>query len=135
MIRKIYLIICFSIILSLGACGKKDKEPEEIVVGNGGNQIDIDSINAPGGEADNEESTLEIGKEHSDRIVIVINWDKIVINDDECNDIEGMKEQIVRSGCKRIDLQHTDASKETLDEVINILKDIEKTLGIDVNYN
>lgn len=133
--QKTYLIICFALILLLGACGKKDEEPETIVVGNGGNQIDVDSVNAPGGKTDNEELTLEIGKEKSDTIVIVIDWDKIVIDGNEYNDIEEMKEQIVKSGCKKIDLQHTDASKETLDAVIDILKDIEETLGIDVNYN
>lgn len=135
MIRKTYLIMCFAVILLLGACGKKDKEPETIVVGNGGNQINVDSVNAPGGEADNKESVLEIGKENSDTIVIVIDWDKIIINDSEYSNIEEMKEQIVKSGCKKIDLQHADASKEALDEVVNVLKEIEETLGIVVNYN
>lgn len=135
MIRKIYLIICFAVILSLGACGKKDEEPETIMVGNGGNQINVDSANASGGEASNEESALEIGKEKSDMIVIVVDWDKIIINDSECNNIEEMKECIVNFGCKNIDLQHTDASKETLDVVIGVLKEIEEALEIDVNYN
>lgn len=127
--------MCFAVILSLGACRKKDEEPETIVVGNSGNQINVDSVNAPGGEAGNEESVLEIGKEKSDTIVIVIDWDKIIINDSEYSNIEEMKDQIVKSGCKKIDLQHVDASKETLDEVVNVLKEIEETLGIDVNYN
>ena len=135
MIRKTYLIICFAVILLLGACGKKDEEPETIVVGNGGNQINIDSVNAPGGEADNTESTLEMGKEASDTIVIIIDWDKIIINGNEYSTIEEVKEQIVKSGCQKVDVHHTDANKETLDEVIDILKDIEETLEIDVNYN
>ena len=135
MIRKTYLIMCFAVILSLAACGKKDKEPETIVIGNGGNQINVDSANAPGGEVSNEESALEIGKEKSDTIVIIIDWDKIIINDSENSNIEEMKDQIIKSGCKKIDLQHTDASKETLDEVVDILKEIEETLGIDINYN
>lgn len=135
MIRKTYLIMCFAVILSLAACGKKDEEPETIVVGNGGNQINIDSVNPSGGEAGNEESALEIGKEKSDTIVIIIDWDKIIINDSENSNIEEMKDQIVKSGCKKIDLQHTDASKETLDEIVDILKEIEETLGIDINYN
>lgn len=135
MIRKIYLLMCLAVILSLAACGKKDEEPEIIMVGNGGNQIDVDSVNALVGEEGDEELALEIGKEKSDTIVIVIDWDKIIINDSENSNIEEMKDQIVKSGCKKIDLQHTDASKETLDEVIDILKEIEETLGIDINYN
>lgn len=135
MIRKTYLIMCFAVILLLGACGKKDEDPETIVVGNGGNQINVDSVNAPSGEADNKESVLEIGKEKSDTIVIIIDWDKIIINDSENSNIEEMKDQIIKCGCKKIDLQHTDASKETLDEVVDILKEIEETLGIDINYN
>ena len=135
MIRKSYLIMCFAVILLLGACGKKDEEPETIVVGNGGNQIDVDSVNAPSGETGNEESALEIGKEKSDTIVIVIDWDKIIINGSEYSNIEEMKDQIVKSECKKIDLQHTDASKETLDEVVDVLMEIEETLGIDVKYN
>lgn len=122
-------------ILLLGACGKKEEEPETVAVGNGGNQINVDSVNAPGGESDSTESALEIGKEKSDTIVIVIDWDKILILDSECSNIEEMKDQIVKSGCKKIDLQHTDASKETLDEVVDVLKELEKTLEIDVNYN
>ena len=135
MIRKPYLIICFAVILLLGACGKKDEEPETIVVGNSGNQINVDSVNAPGSEVDTKESVLEIGKEKSDTIVIVIDWDKIIINDSEYSSIEEMKDQIVKSGCKKIDLQHTDANKEALDEVVNVLKEIEETLGIVVNHN
>ncbi len=135
MMRKTYLIMCFAVILLLGACGKTEEEPETIVVGNGGNQINVDSVNAPGGEADNKESVFEIGKEKSDTIVIVIDWDKIIINDSEYSNGEEMKDQIVKSGCKKIDLQHTDASKEALDEVVNVLKEIEETLGIVVNYN
>jgi len=127
--------MCFAMILSLGACGKKDEEPEMIVGGNGGNQINIDSASSPGGEADNEESALEIGKEKSDTIVIVVDWDKILINDSECSSIEEMKDLIINSGCKKIDLQHTDANKETLDVVVDVLKRIEETLEIDVNYN
>lgn len=135
MIRKTYLIMCFAVILSLAACGKKDEEPETIVIGNGGNQINVDSANAHGGEASNEESALEISKEKSDTIVIIIDWDKIIINDSENSNIEEMKDQIIKSGCKKIDLQHTDASKETLDEVVDTLKEIEETLEIDINYN
>lgn len=135
MMRKAYLILCFVIILSLGACEKKGKESETIVVGNGGNQINVDSAHSPGGEADNEETALEIGKEKSDTIVITIDWNKIIIYGNEYSNIEEMKDQIVKSGCKKIDLQHSDASKETLDEVVNVLKKIEETLGIDVNYN
>ena len=135
MIRKTYLIMCFAVILLLAACGKKDEEPETIVVGNGGNQINVDSVNAPGGEESNEESDLDIGNEKSDTIVIIIDWDKIIINDSENSNIEEMKDQIIKSGCKKIELQHTDANKETLDEVVDILKDIEKTLAIDINYN
>lgn len=135
MIRKTYLIMCFAVILLLAACGKKDEEPETIVVGNGGNQINVDSVNAPGGEESNEESDLDIGNEKSDTIVIIIDWDKIIINDSENSNIEEMKDQIIKSGCKKIELQHTDANKETLDEVVDILKDIEKTLGIDISYN
>ena len=135
MIRKTYLIMCFAVILLLAACGKKDEEPETIVVGNGGNQINVDSVNAPGGEESNEESDLDIGNEKSDTIVIIIDWDKIIINDSENSNIEEMKDQIIKSGCKKIELQHTDANKETLDEVVDILKDIEKTLGIDIDYN
>jgi hypothetical protein len=127
--------MCFTIILSLVACGKKEEEPETIVVGNGGNQINVDSTNAPGGEASNEESALEIGNEKSDTIVIIIDWDKIIINDSENSNIEELRDQIIKSGCKKIDLQHTDANKETLDEVVNILKEIEETLAIDINYN
>jgi hypothetical protein len=127
--------MCFAVILLLAACGKKDEEPETIVVGNGGNQINVDSVNAPGGEESNEESDLDIGNEKSDTIVIIIDWDKIIINDSENSNIEEMKDQIIKSGCKKIELQHTDANKETLDEVVDILKDIEKTLGIDINYN
>ena len=135
MIRKTYLIMCFAVILLLAACGKKDEEPETIVVGNGGNQINVDSVNAPGGEESNEESDLDIGNEKYDTIVIIIDWDKIIINDSENSNIEEMKDQIIKSGCKKIELQHTDANKETLDEVIDILKNIEKTLEIDINYN
>lgn len=127
-------IVCFAVILSLTGC-KKDKEPKETVIGNGGNQINIDSLNASGGETDTEESDLKIGKEKSDTIIIVIDWDKIMIDDIECANIEDMKDQIVKSGCKKIDLQHIDASKETLDEVVDVLKEIEDILEIDVNYN
>ena len=118
MIWKTYLIMCFAVILSLAACGKKDESLETIVVGNGVNQINVD-----------------IGKEKSDTIVIIIDWDKIIINDSVNSNIEEMKEQIIKSGCKKIDLQHTDASKETLDAVVDILKEIEEILGIDINYN
>ena len=135
MVRKFYLIMCFAIILSLGACRKKDKEQETVVVGNGGSQLNLDSVSAPEGEADDEESVLEMGKEKADTIVIVIDWDKIIISDSECSNIEEMKNQIVESGCKKIDLQHTDANKETLDEIVVVLKEIEEILGIDVNYN
>lgn len=128
------LVLCFVVMLSLTGC-KKEKEPKEAVIGNGGNQINVDSLNAPGGEADNEESDLKIGKEKSDTIIIVIDWDKILIDDIECANIEDMKDQIVKSGCKKVDLQHTDASKETLDEVVDTLKEIEDILEIDVNYN
>lgn len=135
MIRKTYFMMCFAVILLLAACGKKDDELETIVVGNSGDQINVDSANAPGGEASNKESTLDIGKEKSDTIVIIIDWDKIIINGSENSNIEEMKEQIIKSGCKKIDLQHTDASKEMLDAVVDILKEIEETLGIDINYN
>lgn len=135
MTRKNYLMMCFAVILLLAACRKKDDELETIVVGNGGNQINVDSANAPGGEASNKESTLDIGKEKSDTIVIIIDWDKIIINGSENSNIEEMKEQIIKSGCQKIDLQHTDASKEMLDAVVDILKEIEETLGIDINYN
>ncbi len=136
MIRRTYFIMCFVVILSLVACGKKDKEPETVMVGNGKNQINVDSVNIPSSEASNEESALEIGKEKSsDTIVIVIDWDKIIIDDNKYDNIEAMKEQIVKSGCKKIDLQHTDASKETLDEIVNTLKEIEEILEIDINYN
>lgn len=126
-------MLCRNIITS--SLREKDEEPETIVVGNGGNQINVDSVNAPGGEESNEESDLDIGNEKSDTIVIIIDWDKIIINDSENSNIEEMKDQIIKSGCKKIELQHTDANKETLDEVVDILKDIEKTLGIDINYN
>ena len=119
MIWKTYLIMCFAVILSLAACGKKDESLETIVVGNGVNQINVDSANALGSEASNKES----------------DWDKIIINDSVNSNIEEMKEQIIKSGCKKIDLQHTDASKETLDAVVDILKEIEEILGIDINYN
>ncbi len=135
MIWKTYLIMCFAVILSLAACGKKDESLETIVVGNGVNQINVDSANALGSEASNKESALDIGKEKSDTIVIIIDWDKIIINDSVNSNIEEMKEQIIKSGCKKIDLQHTDASKETLDAVVDILKEIEEILGIDINYN
>ena len=135
MIRKIYFIICFVIILSLSACGKKEKEPKVVAIGNGGNQINVDSLILPGGEADTEDSVVRIGKEKSDTIIIVINWDKIIVADNVCSSIEDMEEQIIKSGCKKIDLQHTDASKETLDEVVDVLKEIEETLEIEINYN
>lgn len=135
MTRIIYLAVFFVILLSLGACGKKEEAPEIVEVGNGGNQIDLDSINMPGGEAESEEAVMEIGKEKSDTIVIVIDWDKIVISDSECSNVEEMRDKIVKSGCKKIDLQHTDASKETFDEVVAVLKEIEETLEIDINYN
>lgn len=135
MIRKIHLILCFTIMLSLGACGKKDKEPETVAVGNGGDQVNLDSSNASGGEVDNEESTLEIGVEKTDTMVIIVDWNKIIINDNESNNIEEMKDQIIKSGCTKIDLQHDDASKEALDEIVDVLKKIEETLEIDVNYN
>lgn len=51
---------------------RKDEEPETIVVGNGGNQINVDFVNAPGDEAYNKESVLKIGKEKSGTIVIAI---------------------------------------------------------------
>lgn len=134
--KRHFLIFClyFIIVLSLVGC-KKDKETKEAVIGNGGNQINVDSLNASGGETDNEESDLKIGKEKSETIIIVINWDKITIDDVECTNIEDMKDRIVKSGCKKIDLQHIDASKETLDEVVNVLKEIEDILEIDINYN
>lgn len=135
MIRKNCLMMCFAIMLLLGACGKKDKEPETFVISNGENQINVNSINIPGGEADNEELAFEIGKEKSETIVIVVDWDKIIINDIEYSNIEEMEERIVKSKCKKIDLQHTDACKETLDRVIDILKEIEETLEIEVDYN
>lgn len=135
MIRKFYLILCFTMMLSLVACGKKDEEPETIVVGNGGNQINFDSVNAPGGEVDSEESALEIGKEKSETIVIVVDWNKIIINDKECSNIEEMKDLIIKSGCTKIDLHHDDASKEAFDEIVVVLKEIEETLEINVNYN
>ena len=135
MTRKIFLIMCIVLMVLLGACGKKEKEPETLVIGNGGDQINVDSVNVPGGEADNEESAVEIGKEKSDTIDIVVDWDKIIVRDIECSNIEEMRDEIVKSGCKKIDLQHTDASKETLDEVVDVLIEIEETLEIDVNYN
>ena len=78
---------------------------------------------------------MEIGKEKSDTLVIVIDWDKILINDSECGSIEEMKNQIIKSGCKKIDLQHSDANKKMLDEVIDALTGIEEALEIDINYN
>lgn len=135
MIRKIYLVIGFAIILSIGACGKKGEETETVEIGNGGNQINVVSVNEPGGEISCETSGVEIGKEKSDTLVIVIDWDKILINDSECGSIEEMKNQIIKSGCKKIDLQHSDANKKMLDEVIDALTGIEEALEIDINYN
>lgn len=139
MMRKNHVIMCFTIVLLLGACGKKekvsDKGQEAITIGNGGNQINIESVKAPGGEADNKESDLEVGKQKSDTLIIVIDWDKILIDDSECGDIEEMKARIIESGCKTIDLQHTDANKDMLDKVIESLKEVEETLEITVIYH
>lgn len=135
MIRKTCLIMCVVIVFLLGACGKREEDPKKLVFGNGGIQINIDSINVPGGESDDEETELKVGKEKPDTITIVVDWDKIMVSDKECNNIEEMRDQIVKSGCKKIDLQHTDASKNTLDEVIDALKEIEESLEIDINYN
>ena len=125
-------VFCYGV---LTGCKKKDKESKEAAVGNSGNQINVDSFNAPGGQSENEETDLEIGKEKSDTIIIVIDWNIIKIDDNECGSIDEMKNQIVKSGCKKIDLQHTNANKQTLDEVVDVLKEIESTLEIDVNYN
>lgn len=143
--RIIYYIVSVVMILSLVACGQKDEESETIVVGNGGNQIDIDSIDKLGGEESSDEETSDVEsseesageteEEKSDTVVITIDWDKIVINESECSNIEEMKDKIIKLGCKRIDLQHIDASKKTLDEVIAALREIEETLEIDINYN
>ena len=136
-IWKAYIIfvMCFAMVFSLTGCKKKDKESKEAAVGYSGNQINVDSFNAPGGQSENEETDLEIGKEKSDTIIIVIDWNIIKIDDNECGSIDEMKNQIVKSGCKKIDLQHTNANKQTLDEVVDVLKEIESTLEIDVNYN
>ena len=136
-IWKAYIIfvMCFAMVFSLTGCKKKDKESKEDAVGNSGNQINEDSFNAHGGQSENEETDLEIGKEKSDTIIIVIDWNIIKIDDNECGSIDEMKNQIVKSGCKKIDLQHTNANKHTLDEVVDVLKEIESTLEIDVNYN
>jgi len=136
-IWKTYIIfvMCFAMVFSLIGCKKEDKESKEAAVGNDGNQMNVDSLNAPGGKSENEETDLEIGKEKSDTIIIIIDWDIIKIDDNECGSIDEMKNQIVKSGCKKIDLRHTDANKQTLDEVVDVLKEIESTLEIDVNYN
>lgn len=134
MIKKIIIVMILSAMMILSSCGKK--EPKVTEIGNGGNQIDIGSINSPGGEEEETaESDVKIGKKLPDTAVIVIDWDKITVDDNECGDIEEMKEQIIKSGCKKIDLQHTDANKITLDEVTDALEEIEETLEIEVNYN
>lgn len=61
----------------------------------------MDSFNAPGGQSENEETDLEIGKEKSDTIIIVIDWNIIKIDDNECGSIDEMKNQIVNRDAKR----------------------------------
>lgn len=121
--------------LADGQTFEEGKEIEISEVGNGGDQIDIDSKEAPGGDENDAESDVKIGEESSDTVTIVVDWDKIIVDGSECSDVEEMKDEIIRSGCKKIELQHNDANKVTLDEVQNILKEIEETLEIDVNYN
>lgn len=147
MCKKLIFIMSLSVMMILSACGKKESKTTKIEriedqinqvteIGNEGTQINVDSLNSPGGE-DKEriESDVKVGKKLPDTAVIVIDWDKITVDDNECDDIEEMKEQIIKSGCKKINLQHTDANKVTLDEVTDALEEIEETLEIEVNYN
>lgn len=147
MLKKGILVISLAVTMILSACGKKETKTTEIEkiedlinevteIGNEGTQINVDSLNSPGGEAEEkEESDVKIGKKLPDIAIIVIDWDKIIVNDNECGDIKEMKEQIIKSNCKKIDLQHTNANKVTLDEVTDALEEIEETLEIEVNYN
>ena len=147
MCRKLIFVMSLSAMMILSACGKKESKTTEIEkiedtnnqvteIGNGGTQINVDSLNSPGGEEEEKtESDVKVGKKSPDTAVIVIDWDKITVDDNECGDIEEMKEQIIKSGCKKIDLQHTDANKVTLDEVTDALEKIGETLEIEVNYN
>lgn len=143
--RKLILVISLSVMVILSACGKKktteiekieDQINQVTEIGNEGTQINVDSLNSPSGEDEKKvESDVKVGKKLPDTAVIVIDWDKITVDDNECGDIEEMKEQIIKSGCKKINLQHTDANKVTLDKVTNALEEIEETLEIEVNYN
>lgn len=94
----------------------------------------LDFTNELGGNVDNKELVSEADDEKIDMMIIIIEWDKIMINNSECSTSEEMKDQIIMSGCKKIGLQHDDANKETFDKVVDVLKEIEKVLEIDVEY-
>lgn len=51
----------------------------------------------------------------------------MIINKREYGNTKEMKDMAVKSKCKKIYLQYADASKEALDVVVNILKEIEET--------
>jgi len=71
-------------------------------------------------------------------VVIRIDEDKIYVGEEECTDIEDLKDRIIKINSQenvtQYVLEHEYAIKATYDEVIQTLFSLEETLGISIDY-
>lgn len=72
------------------------------------------------------------------KVVIKIDEDKVYLDEEECTDIEDLKDRIVeinsQENVMQYVLEHEYAIKATYDEVIQTLFTLEETLGISIDY-
>jgi len=95
------------------------------------------------GSGNNEtfyEDTMSEPETNSGKYVeIRIDETKINVNDEECSDIDELKDTINKLEAKGevtgYNFEHEYAIKQTYDEVKKVLKDLEEELDITVNYN
>lgn len=71
-------------------------------------------------------------------VVIRIDENKIYVGEEECTDIEDLKDRIVKINSQgnttQYALEHEYAIKATYDEVVQVLFNLEETLGISIDY-
>ncbi len=121
--NSLYFGLMISLIL-LAACKKDTEESKGIVGVKESSQIILFTSQESEGETEKVET-----------IIVRIEQDSIFVNDQECKDIDELEEMIIDSGCSGIELNHEEAFKNTKDSVVEVLENIESTLGIEVNYN
>lgn len=135
-LRKYALAFLIVILLFCVACSKEE-EPKN-TIGNGGNSIDLDSMNAPGGDVQEEipkqeEVNLTVGVEKEPiNVTLRIDWDILYLDNIEYTNIEDLRDAIIASGCDTIVFDHADATKKVYDEVSKVLSDIEEVTEISV---